>query len=163
MASSQFTLDGADEVLAKLRQLSYETNKKGGRRALRLAAQFIRDAAKENAVALNDPQTGRTIASNIAERWNGRLNKATGDLAFRVGVLQGAILPAKGEKPDESAGGPTPHWRLLEFGTEKMAARPFMRRALSQNVEGATSIFMYEFDKALDRALKRAAKAGSIG
>lgn len=163
MANSQFTLDGADEVLAKLRQLSYETNKKGGRRALRLAAQFIRDAAQENAVALNDPETGRAISSNIAERWNGRLNKTTGDLGFRVGVLQGAVLPGRGEKPNESAGGPTPHWRLLEFGTEKMAARPFMRRALSQNVEAATSIFMYEFDRALARALKRAAKAGVPG
>lgn len=154
-----FGLDGVDQVLAKLSQISYETSKKGGRRALRMAAQFIRDAAKENAATLNDPATGRAIADNVAELWNGRLNKTTGDLGFRVGVMQGAVLPGRGEKPSTSSGGPTPHWRLLEFGTEKMPAHPFMRRALSENIEAATSIFMHEFEKSLDRAIKKNARA----
>lgn len=154
-----FPIDEADQIVAKLKQVNYETSKKGGRRALRLAAQFIRDAAAENAQSLNDPETGRAISDNIAERWNGRLNKTTGDLGFRVGVLKGAVLPSRGEHPDMGAGGPTPHWRLLEFGTEKMVAKPFMRRALSQNTEAATSIFVYEYEKALDRAIKRNARA----
>lgn len=156
-----FGLDGVDQLLAKLSQINYETSKKGGRRALRLAAQAVRDAAKANASTLNDPATGRAIADNIAERWNGKLNKTTGDLGFRVGVLQGAVLPARGEKPSTSGGSPTPHWRLLEFGTENMPAHPFMRPALSENIQRATSVFMSEFEKSIDRAIKKNARSRS--
>lgn len=151
-------LKGVEELNKKLESVAYDVKYRGGRFALRKAAQFVRDQAKQNAEGLNDPKTGRKISDNIAERWNGRLFKRTGDLGFRVGVLQGAVLPKKGETPNESAGGPTPHWRLLEFGTEKMRAHPFMRRALESNIQRATDVFMTEYSKALDRAIKRMQK-----
>lgn len=158
MAEKSFsvTMNGVEELSKKLEGLKYDMIKKGGRFALRKAAQVIRDQAKANAQRVDDSETGRSIAKNITEKWNGRVNKATGDLAFRVGVNQGAVLPKKGEKPDESAGGPTPHWRLLEFGTEKMAARPFMVPAMEQAAQRATDTFIAQYDKALDRALKKA-------
>jgi HK97 gp10 family phage protein len=115
----------------------------------------VRNAARSNALQMDDKETGRSIARNVTEKWNGRLFKTTGDLGFRVGVQQGAVLPKKGEAPDLSAGGPTPHWRLLEFGTERMAARPFMRPALENNVQRATDEFMRQYGKALDRAIKK--------
>lgn len=158
--SVSFQIQGLDALLGKLENLKYETKKKGGRYALRKAAQLIRDAAKVDAQKLNDPETGRSIADNIAERWNSRLNKQTGDLGFRVGVLQGARLPKTGTQINEGQGAPTPHWRLLEFGTEKMAARPFMRPALANNIGAATDTFVREYEKAIDRAIKRAAKKG---
>lgn len=156
--ATQVRMLGVDELVAKLDSLKYDVRYKGGRFALRKAAQLVRDKAKQNAQAVDDSSTGRSIADNVAERWNSRLYKSTGDLGFRVGIRQGAILPRKGEKPNESKGGPTPHWRLLEFGTEKMAARPFFVRALADNTEAAASVFVAEYDKAIDRALKHAAK-----
>lgn len=156
--ADQFTLDNIDGLLNKMKQVDYEVRKKGGRFALRKAAQVVRDAARANALRMDDSQTGRTIAGNVAERWNGRLNKRTGDLGFRIGVMQGAVLPAKGETPNEAAGGPTPHWRLVEFGTEKMAARPFMRPAMESNIPAVTSAFITNLDAAIDRAIKRNGK-----
>jgi HK97 gp10 family phage protein len=150
------TMTGVDELNKKLEGLKYDMIKKGGRFALRKAAQVIRDQARANARQVDDSATGRSIAANIVEKWNGRVNKATGDLAFRVGVNQGAVLAKKGETPDKSAGGPTPHWRLLEFGTEKMAARPFFLPAMMQSAQAATDKFISSYDQALDRALKRA-------
>ena len=150
------TMDGVDALNKKLEGLKYDMIKKGGRFALRKAAQVIRDQARSNAQRLDSSETGRSIASNITEKWNGRINKLTGDLAFRVGVNQGAVLPKKGEHPDEAAGGPTPHWRLLEFGTEKMAARPFMVPAMEQSAQAATDKFISTYGPALDRALKKA-------
>lgn len=157
MAEKAFsvTMTGVDELSKKLEGLAYDIQKRGGRFALRKAAQVIRDQAKQNASGLNDPKTGRSIAQNIIEKWNGRLNKQTGDLGFRVGVNQGAVLPKKGEHPDESAGGPTPHWRLLEFGTEKMPAHPFMVPAMQQAAQAATDKFISTMGPAIDRALKR--------
>lgn len=160
--SVSFKITGLDSLLGKLENLKYETKKKGGRSALRKAAQLVRDAAKAGARRLDDAETGRAIADNISERWNGRLNKQTGDLGFRVGVLQGARLPKAGEKVNEGQGAPTPHWRLLEFGTEKMAARPFMRPALATNIDAATDTFVREYEKAIDRAIKRSIKKGTV-
>jgi HK97 gp10 family phage protein len=158
MADFSVKMNGVDELAKKLQGLKYDMAKKGGRFALRKAAQMIRNQARQNAQRVDDSETGRSIARNIVEKWNGRLNKQTGDLGFRVGVNQGAVLPKKGEHPDESAGGPTPHWRLIEFGTEKMAARPFMVPAIEASAQQATDTFITEYGKAIDRALKRDGK-----
>lgn len=152
----QVTMTGIDELTKKLEGLSYEVQKKGGRFALRKAAQVLRDSARAQAKQVDDGQTGRSIAANIQEKWNGRLNKRTGDLGFRIGVNQGAKLPQKGDQPDTSAGGPTPHWRLLEFGTEKMAPRPFFRKGVESAIQPATNVFMKQFDAAIGRAIKKA-------
>ena len=154
MADFSVTMNGVDELNKKLEGLKYDVQKKGGRFALRKAAQVVRDAARKNAQAVDDSATGRSIARNIAERWNGRLNKLTGDLGFRVGVTGGAKLPK--DNVDEGAGGPTPHFRLLEFGTEKMAARPFFSKALPDNAQKATDVFIDQMGRAIDRALKKA-------
>ena len=154
--SVQFSLTGVDSLVAKLGAVTYDMKRKGGRSALRKAAQLVADKAKEGAQRIDDPETGRSIAANIALRWNGRLFKASGDLGFRVGVLHGAVLKNGGDKSENA---PTPHWRLLEFGTEKMAAQPFMRKALADNIAEATNTFITEYEKAIDRAIKRAAKA----
>lgn len=158
MADFSVKMTGVDEIAKKLEGLKYDMAKKGGRFALRKAAQVIRDAARQGAQRVDDSETGRSIARNITEKWNGRLNKRTGDLGFRVGVSQGAVLPKKGETPDESTSGPTPHWRLLEFGTEKMRARPFMVPAIESSAQQATDTFITEFDRAIERALKKAGK-----
>lgn len=155
----EFSITGLDSLLGKLEAVTYDLKRKGGRSALRRAAQLVADKAKEGAQALDDAETGRSIANNIALRRNGRLFKRTGDLGFRVGVMQGAVLAKAGQQPDVSAGGPTPHWRLLEFGTANMEAQPFMRKALADNISEATNIFVTEYEKAIDRAIKRAAKA----
>lgn len=156
--SIQFSIIGLDELLGKLDRIKYETKYKGGRFALRKAARLVGDSAALLASRIDDPETGRSIAANIAERWSGRRFKRTGDLAFRVGVLHGAVIQ-KGN-PDEGANGPTPHWRLLEFGTEKMRAQPFMRPALERNIGRATDVFAKEYEKAIDRAIKRGIKKG---
>lgn len=154
--SISFEIEGVNSLVAKLDGVSQDMKKKGGRFALRRAANLIRDKAKENAQRMDDPDTGRSIADNVAVRWSGKTFKQTGNLHFRVGVLGGAVLRNGG---DTSAKAPTPHFRLLEFGTEKMAAQPFLRPSLADNIQPATNVFVMEYDKAIDRALKRAAKA----
>jgi len=156
----EFSLIGLDSLLGKLDSVKQDVKFKGGRFALRKAAQLIAAKAKEGAERVDDPGTGRSIADNIALRWNGRQFKRTGDLGFRIGVRQGAVLRHRGET---SANSPTPHWRLLEFGTEKMQAQPFMRSALADNIAAATNTFVTEYEKAIDRAIKRAAKKAAQG
>lgn len=150
-----FSILGLDGLLGKLGAVSLDVRHKGGRAALRKAAQVVVQKAKEGAERIDDKATGRSISDNIALRWNGRLFKRTGDLGFRIGVLHGAVLKDGG---DLSSNAPTPHWRLIEFGTEKMPAAPFMRPALADHISLVTNTFVTEYEKAIDRAIRRAAK-----
>lgn len=154
----EISLTGLDALLGRLDSISDDLKKKGGRAALRRAGNVIVDRAKANARRVDDIGTGRSIADNIALRWNGRVFRRTGDLAFRIGVLHGAVLK---NHPDKAVNAPTPHWRLLEFGTEKMRAQPIMRPAAENGVDMVISTFVNEYDKALDRAIARARKKGT--
>ena len=153
-----FDLTGLDSLLQKLEGLNLDVKKKGGRFALRKAANIVAASARAAALRMDDPGTGRSIAKNVAVRWNGQVFKKTGNLAFRVGILGGAKLK---DHPNLSSGSPTPHWRLLEFGTEKMAARPFMRPALENNLNQVASTFITEYEKAIDRAIRRSGGGGT--
>lgn len=152
-----FSITGLESLLGKLDSVSDDLRRKGGRAALRRAGNVIVEKAKENASRIDDPVTGRSIATNVTQRWNGRLFRRTGDLGFRIGVQHGAVLK---KHPDLSENAPTPHWRLIEFGTEKMRAQPFMRPAAESNVNEVINTFATEYEKALDRAIKRAQKKG---
>ena len=161
-----YKINGLDELQAKLKSVSEDTQKKGGRFALRKAAQVIQAKAKQNAGRVNDPATPEEIAKNIAIRWSGKHFKSTGDLMFRVGVLGGAkgFAAASGEGKGRGKGNPggdTYYWRFLEFGTSKMAAQPFLRDAMESNSE-AISEFVNQYNIAIDRAIKRAAKNGGL-
>lgn len=150
-----FKMEGVDELISKLKAVSRETANKGGKAALRKAAKVILDAAKSGAQRLDDPATSEVIAKNLAIRWNSKAFKRTGDLALRVGVRGGAGGNRKSEAFDGLPGKDTRHWRYLEFGTEKVAAQPFMRPALSNNVIKASDAFIREYGKRLTRAIKR--------
>lgn len=152
-----FSITGLESLLGKLDAVSDDLRRRGGRAALRRAGNVIVEKAKENASRLDDPMTGRSIAANVTQRWNGRLFRRTGNLSFRIGVQHGAVLK---NHPDLSENAPTPHWRLIEFGTEKMRAQPFMRPAAETSINEVINTFADEYEKGLDRAIKRARKKG---
>lgn len=153
-------MEGIDELVQKLEAVKYDVRFKGGRFALRKAAQVVRNAARRNAQAIDDPETAAAIHKNISERWGSKRFKASGDLAFRVGVLGGARITKSRPKGSDPAGpgGDTRYWAYVEFGTERSRAQPFMRRALEESAQAATNEFIQQYQKALDRAIKRAAK-----
>jgi HK97 gp10 family phage protein len=155
-------MNGVDELSARLDALTYDLKFKGGRAALRKAAQLVRDAAKQNAKGIDDPETAAAIHKNITERWGSKRFKRTGDLAFRVGVLGGANITKKNPKGTlpGGPGGDTRYWAYVEFGTENTPAQPFMQRALEENAQAATDQFIESYNKAIDRILAKTRKAG---
>lgn len=164
-------LTGLDSLLRKMEAVKYDIKRKGGRAALRKGGQVVVNAAKQNAAAIDDPATASVIKYNIAMRWNGKLFKATGNLGFRIGVLGGAKEYANTKAnvragvagtsyttggDASNPGGDTWHWRHVEFGTERTPAQPILRPALSDNVGLVTSTFITEYEKNLDKAIKKA-------
>lgn len=174
-----------EKIQARLDGLKLEAQKKGGRFALLKAAQVVRNAAIENMKTADDSKTTNAIYKNIVVRFSSRLFKKSGGLGYRVGVLGGAKSPRTAHeqyylerrrrktgarslesmgvlegKGKDNPGGNTFYWRFLEFGTKYINERKLMQRALSQNTEKATNVFITEFNKKIDRMLKQAVKKG---
>ena len=157
MANVEVQLQGLDPILAKMRTLKREIRLKPARSALGQAAKLIRQQAQQNALAVNDPDTGRTIADNIVQRFRGKYHKRTGDLMISVGVATEKGRIPKGN-PDEGPKGNTFHWHLIEVGREGAPAQPFLAPAARQQAEAAMHQFTASLDKGIDRILKKAGR-----
>ncbi len=151
-------LEGFESLYAKIKLLKDDAKYKGGRSSLRKSAKVVERKAKSNAARIDDPATAANIESNITTRFGSKYAKATGNPMFRVGVLGGAGGNKKASDLDGLPGKDTRAWRHVEFGTEKMSAQPFMRPALQDSISEATSTFAKEFEKTIDRAIRKAAK-----
>lgn len=175
-------IEGVESLTKTMSAVNSDIKYKGGRFALRKAANLVSKAVKENALRIDDPNTAEQIAKNVAVRWSPKTFKRTGNLMFRVGILGGAApstssdalrsrkrrrargvksLDELGEivgKGKNNPGGDTWYWRLVEFGTRKTQAKPFMRPALEKNSPAAISEFVKHAKKSIERTVKKASK-----
>lgn len=142
MAGSKLT--GLDEVLKRMEKMRVGTKNKHIRKAMRKAMIPIRDQAKENTKKIDDQTTKEKIWRNIRIE-QGKI-KQNGELTTRVGVAGGA--KAGGSKK-RGPGGDTWYWRLVELGTSRFPATPFLRTAFEQKKDEAQAIFVAEMRKAI--------------
>ena len=154
----EFSIIGLDELQAKLDSVTQDMKRRGGRFALRKAAQVLKGQIQDNARRIDDPKTAADIAANVTERWSGRTFKRTGNLAFRVGVMGGAGGSNPSSAFSHLPGGDTRHWRFVEFGTSRTRAQPFMRPAADQTTGEVINEFVTQYEKALVRAIRRASR-----
>jgi HK97 gp10 family phage protein len=138
--ANDFEIKGAAEVLKRMREFAPAFQRRGLRRSARRAMTVVRDAAKANARAIDDPNSPQQIWKQIAIAESSRQSKQVGGVVMRVGVRGGA---RKGMSD-------VWHWRLLEFGTQFMRARPFMRPALENNTQAVSDRLVTELNRALD-------------
>jgi HK97 gp10 family phage protein len=148
---------GFDKIKPTFASVSDDMRYTSARWGLRKAANVLIDAVRANAQALDDPSTGRSIAKNVSARFSTRAFQASGGdtVMFRMGIAGGANTHTDPDNKDQGAGGPTPHWRLLEFGTREMAARPFFRPGVENNLQAATDVFIQQLDASLQRNLAK--------
>lgn len=148
-----FDIEGLDALSEKLKAIGGTVKQKRGRAALRKAGMIIVKAAAAKVEQEDDPETKRSIAKNVAIQWNNKRFRATGDLAFRIGVRGGAVIP-KGNAIPDGVKAATPHWRFIEFGTKTSIAKPFLRPAMADNIDAVTSAFVTGLEAAIDRAIR---------
>lgn len=154
----QIKVEGLEQVRRKMAALPKKFALAGAKRGLRKGANVIRDAARRNAKRLDDPKSAEDIAKNITTQGgSAKRNRSEGGVVMRVGVMGGARSKRSGVDYTGKAapGGDTWYWRLLEFGTSKMAAQPFMRPALSENVESAISASVTALNTELDKEVAK--------
>lgn len=155
MADFEFKIEGLDPVIRKLRALPERFAVRGMRRALRKGANIVRNAARNNAKRIDDPESRERIWKNISVQGGGsRREKQAGGPMMRVGVRGGA-RPLKRGTETGLPGGDTTHWRWVEFGSVNNQARPFMRPALANNIDAATNAVVAAANVELDKELAK--------
>ena len=161
-------IEGLDDVTAKMRELSSpKKQKNAATRSARKAMAVVRKAAVANAKALDDSNSPERIWKNIQVKAS---KTKQGFVLMKVGVRGGAMSYANttanrrqnrvgqtyataGSK--ENPGGATWYWRLIETGRSGVPARPFLRPALNNNVDGVQDGFVTDFKDQLDKEIAR--------
>lgn len=135
----KFDIRGAKEMDALLKQLGPQVAARVSDQALRAGAQLIVDEAK-------------------------RL------VAVRSGQLRDSIIAQKDKRPNQdqrtiligfdkdAPGSPSNRAHLVEFGSSKMAARPFMRPALDSQAGNALDAMGKVLARGLVREARKLAK-----
>lgn len=150
MASVELNIQGLDELNKKLKQLgNSKIAKRIARKAGRQAMNLVRDAARNNAKAIDDPQSAEKIWKNISTQ--GGKTRNSSEVKIRVGVRGGASF--SNPNPPQLSGGDTRHWRWIEFGSSNNPAVPFMRPALENNITQVTAKFVDVFGTEIDKEI----------
>jgi HK97 gp10 family phage protein len=149
----RFDLKGLNGVVDKMQTVAPKLRRSGLRKAARSAMNIVRDAAREKAKAIDDPATAEKIWKNIVTQEAPKESRQVGGVVMRVGVRGGASSNQFSKDASGNPGGDTRHWRYIELGTEHNPAAPFMRPALSENIETVTSRFIAELNSEIDSAL----------
>lgn len=128
---------GFDALAAKLREIPKAMRKRVLRNALSAGARIVRDDARRNAPVLSAPapyRTPGTVKKAIVVR-SSKVARRAGDVGVFVNVR-----PAKsGARGAKSKTDPY-YWRFVNFGTAKMAARPFLTKAAAR-LPAALTVF----------------------
>ena len=148
--SVEFRMTGMEQFKQKIDRLRNTKKAKSiARKAARQAMNIVRDSARVNARAIDDPETAEKIFKNISVAAG--KSRDPNVIVMRVGVRGGASFSNK--NPPKLSGGDTRHWRWVEFGSANNIAVPFMRPALARNIQQVTDKFAQVFNTEIDKEL----------
>ena len=157
----QVKLEGVDDLKRALADASVKIRTKAVRSALREAGKVIQSAARASAPVLSVPTKTRksgTVKRNIAVRAS-KFARQAGNEGVYINV-RGIRSKARVKKLGK-AGATNPndpfYWRFLEFGTRKMAARPFLVPAAKAQGEAAIAKFMQSVIPQIEKLNNRTA------
>lgn len=166
----KFKMDGFKELEKALSKLPKDLRDGVERTALRTAAKPIEKKAKAGAPVGVGEHSGllkKAIGITVKKQKKGR---NVGNLSARVGIRTGfkvslGIRIARVTKGKRVAGqayeafkDPIKYAHLVEFGTAREAAKPFMRPAAEGSRNEVASLLAKGYDKGLTRIVKKIKK-----
>lgn len=154
------SLGGVDELKRALADASVKIRTKAVRGALREAGKVIQTAARAAAPVLAVPTARRkpgTVKKNIFTRVS-KFARQAGNEGVYINVrgIRGTARIKKLGKAGATNPNDPYYWRFLEFGTRKMAARPFLRPAATANFSAVADKFMQSVIPQIQKLNQRA-------
>lgn len=151
MADSK-NLTGFKELADALRSLGPKVARNGLRRAVSAGAAVIRDDARQRAPVA----TGEMRRDIMIKRERDARGGDTFGAKYSVFVRSGkkSRLAGKGRNVQKDSY----YWKFVEFGTSKMAARPFLRPAFASKRDAAVDAMGQKLGEAIEVAVKEVTK-----
>jgi HK97 gp10 family phage protein len=150
MADTQ-NLTGFKELAEALKKLGPKVAKNGLRRATSAGAAIVRNDARARAPV----DTGEMKRDIMMKRARDVKGGDTTGAQYIVYVRSGKKSRLAGKKRDIQRD--SYYWKFIEFGTAKMAAKPFLRPAFEANKEAAVEAI----GKSLDETIQTMAREGN--
>ncbi|MCR5864653.1 HK97-gp10 family putative phage morphogenesis protein [Aquincola sp. J276] len=147
-ADLEVKVSGLSELREALAGLPDKLRRRALRNALAAGARLIRDAARATVPVLAEP-TPRRASGTVRNAISVRTSKAA-RREGNVGVYVN-VRPAKGAARGAKSASDPFYWRFLEFGTDKMAARPYLRPAAQAQAQAALGAFSAKLGPQLDK------------
>ena len=145
-----FSLFGKDSLISKLERLPQEINK-SVKRAVIESALLVETEAKRS--IQRGPKSGKIYKRGGVTHQASAPGEAP---ATDTGVLVGSVSHrVKRDGFEAEVGTNVKYGAHLEFGTSKMAARPWLQPALEANRDKITKRIITEVNKALNDTAKR--------
>lgn len=134
-----------------MRGLSEDINRKIARAGTNAAAQIVKKAAIQNAPISDGPHQLGVRKSEVVQRGNLKRNIIVKKLPPGQTTLTSehivTVRHGSGRAPNDAF-----YARFIEFGTLKMAAQPFLRPALAENLAPATEAMRSRLKSRIDKA-----------
>ena len=154
-------IEGLKELQNALNQLPREIQGRPLRSAVSYGAKLVVDDVKSRVPV---GETG--ILKTAVYRYRSRRDSSTGRETFFVGIRAGkaqykdtAYNRKKGRVGKSyKTQGEAYYWRFLEFGTAKMAAKPFLRPAFESSKSKAVEVIKQRLGKAIETQAKKLAR-----
>lgn len=155
------TLEGVAELKRALADAPVKIRTKAVRGALKEAGKVIQVAARAAAPVLAVPTATRsrgTVKKNVYTRVSKFARQAGNEGVFiNVRPLRGAARVKKLGKAGAKNPNDPYYWWFLEFGTKKMAARPFLRPAATGHFSEVADKFMQSVIPQIEKLNAKAA------
>lgn len=141
-------IEGLKELDRALKKLPLAVQKRVLRATLKKAGRPIAaDAAVRAPRDRGDLAESITVKTELSRSQRRKMRKSKGEVVMFIGAAR-----PKGA-----------HAHLVEFGTEKMAAQPFLRTAWDAGKAAALETIKTDLWKAISRAAKRLARRAAKG
>lgn len=154
---------GLDGLLASLRELPKQMQGKAVQAGMRKGGNIIRGDARARVARDTGFLAKQIVVRRASAKDRRKAGVGHGGEYFTVGVRTGKRVKYANTKRNRRAGragkayeqsGWAHYWRFLEFGTKKMAAKPFLTPAGEAKGGQAAQVIIDETTAAIDKLMK---------
>lgn len=154
-------IEGINTVLRAIDRLPEELRKGAEKKVLQSAGAVIRKAAKSNAPVRSKVEAAQGWQPGLLKKSIGlNVKKVRGTYTARIGPRTGFRRVVGIRESGENAGNPyfqdpTKYSHLVEYGTSRAPARPFISPAVERTKSAVVNEMANGLDKYLTRAVAR--------
>ena len=151
------SVKGLQGVMDQLKEVSAEMGQKALVQAARAAFKKVADAAKQlvpvdsgdlrEAISIRTAKSGSVVAAGIVVNASSSASRQATIAAAVFNEGQSVRLP------------PARRWHFVELGTNRTAAKPFIRPALDQNAQAVVDDLNVQLKKKIAAAIKKASRS----